>query len=187
MDRINLDAVMHVFENIIVKWHIWLADRGHLRWDDICFLISSNILRCVGLLLDVVRNTIVVIIDRNDLSTCCCLVLLLVLVCNLLSHSIVWILRHLILVGLHQVVWSHLILVHLVVAILHGCLTESTLRRARHVLRDHVSIVLVDRVVLVAIRIHINFVELMINFWFEKLLNHGPSILGSQLLSQSQQ
>ena len=101
MDGINLDAVMHVFENITVKWDIWLADRGHLRWYDVCFLISSQILRCVRLLLDVIWNAVVVIIDRNDLSTCCCLVLLLVLVCNLLSHSIVWILRHLILVRLH--------------------------------------------------------------------------------------
>lgn len=35
MNGINLDAVMHIFENIIVKWDIWLADRGHLRWNDV--------------------------------------------------------------------------------------------------------------------------------------------------------
>ena len=44
MDVINLDAVMHVFENITIKWDIWLADRGHLRWYDVCFLISSQFL-----------------------------------------------------------------------------------------------------------------------------------------------
>lgn len=63
------------------------------------------------------------------------------------------------------------------------------LRRSRvlHVLRNHILVVLINRVVLVTVGVDINFVELMVDFWLEELLHHLPSILCRKLLSQSQQ
>ena len=113
------------------------------------------------------------------------------LVRDLLSHSIIGVLRHLILLmdALHQIIWLHLVLLHLSlnISVLHRCLANSTRRWARHALRYHISVILINRVILVAIGVHIYFIKLMINFWFEKLLHHCPTVLSGQFLSQSEQ
>lgn len=54
-----------------------------------------------------------------------------------------------------------------------------------HVLRDHVAVILVHTVVFVAIGVHVDLVEFVINLWFEELFDHLASILSGEFLSQS--
>ena len=51
-----------------------------------------------------------------------------------------------------------------------------------HILRNHVTIILVNWIVPVSIRVNINLIKLMINFRLEILLNHGSTLFSSQFL-----
>ena len=65
-------------------------------------------------------------------------------------------------------------------------LKQIILLRNSHVLRNHIPVVLIDRIVFIAIGIYVYFIKLMVNFWFEELLDLEPSFLCGEFLSQSQ-
>lgn len=75
---------------------------------------------------------------------------------------------------------------------LHGvhisALIQLVLRpRHGHALRDHVAVVLIHRVVLVAVGVDINVVKVIEDLILEKALDHGLALLSGQLLCQPKQ
>ena len=94
------------------------------------------------------------------------------------SHS--W----LICTCIHDVIWFHRRRIRIVLICNSACRAAT---RIVEILWDHISVVLIYRVVLVPIGVDIHFVEFMVNFRFEKLFNHVPAILSRQLGSKPQQ
>lgn len=174
---------MHIFHYKLIKWHVWLSYRCHFRRNNICICLITIIfgLKNISCHLTCLSN-IIIIIDRDYLTSCLIILLLLNIICNLRSYCIIWILSHRILSKrLHQIIWLQLIWYGTIDWGIR--LSDGSRSRISHILRYHISIVLVYWIVFVAVWVYIDFVKLMINFWFEKLLDHCSSILGSQFLS----
>lgn len=127
-------------------------------------------------------STLIVIVDLDNLVR--------LTICLFLGNLLM---VHLLLL-LHEVIWPILLL------LLRWCLSRLDPSRChrtrlqqvigiryRHILRYHVAIVLIHRVVTIAIRIHINLIQLVIYLRLKELLDLQTSILGRQLLRQPQQ
>ena len=127
-------------------------------------LVSVRHTRC--LLNDLSATAaVVVIIDLNDRIGLVLLLVHLVGVGSLVGHDVV---------GLDGRL------------LLHRTGRDGAAGRVLHVLGNHVAVVLVHAVVLVAVRVHVHLVKFVVNFGFEELFDHLPAVLGGEFLGQSQ-
>lgn len=166
---------MHVFQNTLVYRHVWLSDWCHLRRNDwcLCWVDRRSLLNIIIYWSWGLHIIVIIIVNSNHLIGGSWLFwLLIIVVYNLLSHSIVWILR------------SNRSLVHQIVGFVLSSWGSGTasIRWVWNIVWDHVPVVLINRIVLVAIRVDINFVELMINIRLEELLYHLSTVLSGQFL-----
>ena len=96
------------------------------------------------------------------------MLLLLKIISNLLRYRIVWVATR-----IHQIIRLERVVMR---SSWSSC--ASGCRRVRHVLRNHVPVVLINRIILIAIRININFIEFVIDIRLEELFYHLSSVLG---------
>lgn len=160
MDMINLQVSAHVFPNCLVNCFVWRTHWLHVGWN------HRNLRLCLLRLVDgnciLLSGSLLIVVNLNDLVR---------IVLNSLSGLVLLN----ILVGLHQVIGSHLICI----------LSRWPRGGVLHIGWYHVSIVLIDRVVLVPIRVDIDLVQLVVNLWLEELLDHESSILCGKFLRKS--
>jgi len=167
MDILNFQVNVHISQNILIQRLVGLSNWSHFWWNNFTLIIST---RTLELLIKTwftyrVVQALNFVINFNNLITW--------------STSFIWILKMLSSICLNSIS-------SLVIWVLHQIIWFEAARLLTghvHSLWNHVSVVLINRVVLVTIGVNINLIQLMINLWFKILLYHIPPFFSSKLLS----
>lgn len=109
-------------------------------------------------------------------------------------------LAHRLLLLLHEVIGPILLLLRDGITLLHASagrhastgrhrtrLQQIIRVRYRHILGNHIAVVLVDGIVAVAIGVDVDLVELVVDLRLEELLDLEAAVLGGQLLGEPKQ
>ena len=169
---------MHISCKTLVKNFIWFSNWSHL-WRNY---------RLVTCWRSLVAHSSILLLSSLILSYCTFIVIfnsnyLIILSSRSIRSSLLLTLMNSIhlLISLHQIIWFERI----------SCRRWTWLKLISccwilHVLRDHVSVILVDGIVSVSIWVHIYFIQFMVYFWLEKLFHLLTTVLSGELLCKSE-
>lgn len=142
LDGINFQILVHISHYILIKRFIWLSNWCHFWWNNwttIMITTSLELLIEIRFIYSIIYALNIIVNFYHRITASSSFILTLKMLLGICLDSIcclmVWI--------LHQIIWLK---------------TSRLLPWHIHALWNHISVILVHRIVFVTIRIHINFV-----------------------------